>query len=916
MRTPAIGLALSFVFASSIPACTTKTSPPCEALELEVYGCDLIRGGSTCAFPADRARTLRLWIAPQEGAEVRFDSGSGWFTRTATPADGGLRVEMILEPKATTLKVRATSGDRCRAATLELAELETASEILRELEAPRRSEETPEAEFSRKLAVLSKVPARERGRALGKLARIERWARGPKDAAIRFREAIELHRAAGDATLEMRDRMMLARVLITDLAQFREARSVLEDPIFERTPDGWMQTTAAQQEAMLARHAGDARTSLRWIEAAEKTAAHLELLDLSRDSKQFAATALLMIGRAQEAVALLEEVLKQTPADEKPRVRAVLLGNIAWAKIIARESATAPDANIEQLLKTALELYRTQASDPAQEQNILVNLALAAVQENRWTEATRYLEQASRASPTSAPYIALWKLDIEGRVALAQKRAREALGRYERMEQLAVSAASPSAQWRAALGRGQAFEAMGRLNDAAFAYLAAETMLERQSLQVPIGEGRDHFIGGRAESARLAIDVLLRLGRDAEAVEVARRARVRPLVTLQRSSLLEGLSPRARAAWEQSMALYRGERDALDREAEKDWDLPNDRLAEAVARRKARQTKIDAALEEAFSVLAQADRARTGNALAQPQEGELFLIYHPLRDGYAGFALSTSGVVAKRLGALPSAAAESSADAFAATLLEPFAAELLRATRVRIMAAGPAREVDYHALPFRGALLLDRVPVGYALDFPVTASTTVSSSIARALVVADPAGDLSSAAAEANGVRAALGRRGWSVEPLLRDDASAANVRAGLIRAQLFHYAGHGTYGGFDGFESALPLAGQSRLTVADILALPNVPELVALAGCETARSSAQAQGDSLGLAHAFLSAGSRGVIASPRLVDDAVAASFVDELYRSEVSADVAAAVREAQLRLRSRSPNADWAAFRALIR
>jgi CHAT domain-containing protein len=142
--------------------------------------------------------------------------------------------------------------------------------------------------------------------------------------------------------------------------------------------------------------------------------------------------------------------------------------------------------------------------------------------------------------------------------------------------------------------------------------------------------------------------------------------------------------------------------------------------------------------------------------------------------------------------------------------------------------------------------------------------------------------------------------------------------RNALGSASLLHYAGHASYGGPDGMDSALSLAGGQRLTPADILALPRTPPMVTLFGCDTGRESASGAFDVLGLSTAFLVAGSRAVVATSRVIDDALARQVAGEFYRRLIeapSSDPSAVLRSAVLSVRDRAPTSDWTAFRVLV-
>ena len=178
-------------------------------------------------------------------------------------------------------------------------------------------------------------------------------------------------------------------------------------------------------------------------------------------------------------------------------------------------------------------------------------------------------------------------------------------------------------------------------------------------------------------------------------------------------------------------------------------------------------------------------------------------------------------------------------------------------------------------------------------------------------------GDLAGARSEAVIVARALREKSWTLTELAGESASRSSIEAALTSARLVHYAGHGIFAGRAGWSSALPLARGDAFTVADLLTLPRVPEWVVLSGCETARSAADVSPEGVGLAQAFLVVGARGVIASVREVQDALALRFSTLLYREleSGSADLAGPFHRAQRALARELPHSDWAAFRLLV-
>ncbi|KAJ7208337.1 CHAT domain-containing protein [Mycena pura] len=94
-----------------------------------------------------------------------------------------------------------------------------------------------------------------------------------------------------------------------------------------------------------------------------------------------------------------------------------------------------------------------------------------------------------------------------------------------------------------------------------------------------------------------------------------------------------------------------------------------------------------------------------------------------------------------------------------------------------------------------------------------------------------------------------------------KDDATVGNVERGIKESRWVHFACHGVQSASP-TESALLLAGSSRLTLSNIinLSLPNA-DLAFLSACQTATGSKDLQDESVHLAAGMLLAGYRGVI-------------------------------------------------------
>ncbi|KAJ7208314.1 TPR-like protein, partial [Mycena pura] len=113
-----------------------------------------------------------------------------------------------------------------------------------------------------------------------------------------------------------------------------------------------------------------------------------------------------------------------------------------------------------------------------------------------------------------------------------------------------------------------------------------------------------------------------------------------------------------------------------------------------------------------------------------------------------------------------------------------------------------------------------------------------------------------------------------------KDDATVGNVEKGIKESRWVHFACHGVQSASP-TESALLLAGSSRLTLSNIinLSLPNA-DLAFLSACQTATGSKDLQDESVHLAAGMLLAGYRGVIGTMWSIMDNDAPHVASNVY------------------------------------
>jgi hypothetical protein len=589
--------------------------------------------------------------------------------------------------------------------------------------------------------------------------------------------------------------------------------------------------------------------------------------------------------------------------------RADLETNIGAAALEDRARGTV-DARAWLERARALYLEKCPASyEPSRVAYVLGMLARAALDRGDGAAAKAILADSERRAPRPPALLALERSQLHGDIALAERDASAALTAFDDLGAKARSLSSIDMGRIALEGRADALMLRGDRAGAADALGRAADVVETESGAVPIGEGRDGFLRVRERSDARRVELLVELGKPEQALLHMRRARARVVASLEQSSRVEALSGDRRARWDEAVGAYLRERDALDRDGADDWQHAASTLKKRVDARTARAAGARAELERALADLFAQKRAPDP---PPPHDGELVIALQAAPHGWIALAADSRGVRARSLGMLDPRATP---EALSRAILDPLARDIERAQSIAVIASGDARHVDVHALPFEGAPLYARVPVVYPLDSGRMTREGDRPATRRALLVGDPTLDLGGAHAEIDVVEGALAGGGtFALTKLVGDSATGRSVRDALVTADLFHYAGHAAFAGRDGWESALRLAAGAELSIADILAMSRAPRFVVLLGCETARESEGSSAEGLGLAHAFLLAGSHEVVAATRAVDDATTAKIASAMYGAIArGASPTAALREAQILLAQE--RGDWAAFRAIV-
>ncbi len=870
---------------------------------VEVAGCAAVVSGPICEVPDDRVVRVAL---PESARDALFFTGTA--NARAVPIDGDAHVYRVeLGAGASELRAEATDSGARRAWTLRLRPRTSPPDAVTEARALREQGKLAEAAALLEARARDAPNEADRSTFESALARVDIALGETSRAADRLARTMEAHAVAGRTSAGIDD--LFARVfLLINERRFVEARTLIARGA-ERSTDFFDGRFMARFfEGVLARETGDARAALRKLEEAQAMAERLGELRFARMAAIDRALALNELARADDALTVFRAL--EGSSDLPPCQRSDIAANVGWILLgsAASQADGPPRGDPRAPLAAALALVAPTGACPDQrrEGNVRTNLAWATLEHGDPKAARAELARARDVLPRPDAIVARFRIDLEGRIALAEGAPRDALAAYDRLAALARGASAVGDGWRAADGRAAALAAMGRARDAVDASAEAERLLDEESRGVPVGEGRAGFLGARERSARRRVELLLDAKSPAAALVAARASRARGLAVLERRDRIAALDDARRARLESALGAYRAARDAIAREAADDWSLPLKDLVRVVAARKSRERALQSMLEETMSALPTI--AVASRALPLPNTGERLVAYFPLLRGWVAFVADGVTVTAARLGEIDRHA---SPDELGHALLDPLRERLAGATRIRLLVHGALADIDLHALPLDGAPLVARAPVEYALDFGALAAMPPNSG---SLVVADPTSDLPAARREGRAVAASL----VGARLLEGDSATRDAVATALGGTALFHYAGHGLFGGLEGWTSELPFA-DSSLGVADILAMPRPPRQVVLAACDSARTSRVGEASALGVAQAFLAAGSDVVIAATREVRDDVAAEIVLAFYDARAKdpkLDLASALRVAQTTVGMQKAPTAWSAFRALTR
>jgi tetratricopeptide (TPR) repeat protein len=890
---------------------TPEKIEPSLKLRVEFAGCQAVRRGPICVLPDDRK--IKLWIKSHRLAKITLKSDGEILRSQPKFIQSGYLHKVQLPESSKTINVIARHGSLQKKWSLSFGPpiiLPWYDHLVALWDAGKFEELNTFIE--KRLA----EPTSEiyRGLCLSWLGNTLLRQGDVRSAMGALRDAVSMHANNGLMSDMAKEACTLVHLLVINQRRFVDARRALDSVSVPGIASAESSFNILYTKATLAFGIGDLRTAVELYRAAYLTTERLEMFNFRMFAGQMLALQLQMLGRRKEALALFDELWRKIPKDSNACGRAHLLNNRGWAQALEVEAGERHDSDATKYFQDALSLFEEKCSaDLNGRISALINLSIAQLLSGRVSEAKRCLAEYKKIRPHPDMRDILWEFDVPARIALADGRVKKALELYRKLEDTARVGYAPDAVWRATLGMGKAYWLLGQRKKALAAFAEAEKLVGQAALNIGLSEGRETFIAQKRRGTQLYIQSLLAENEEETAFWVARSARIRALQSLWQAEQQRKLSPAQREKWDVLMGEYGRRRDALVKAAGQDWKLSAEQLRMVRAERKLAVARINHLLDEALQVrqssAIHSDRQK--QRWVDPVPGELVLLFFPLKNGWVGFAADAHGVVVKRIARVD---LEDSETGLSKSLLEPFSAQIDPCKTIRILPYDELNRLDFHALPWKGEPLMALKVVLYGLDMPLSGNKRKQQN--AGLVLVDPQEDLPQAKREKELVSQGLKRCSASMD--LNPENSFVNasaLRNKLERSDVFHFAGHAELGSSEGWGNALQLAAGREYGVGDVIACQQVPTWVVLLGCNTG-NTAQNRMAGFGLAQAFAAAGSQFVIASSRNLDDSLAAEFTRLLYSGSCwLTDAKSSFQKAQLALRNRFPEKDWASLRMIV-
>lgn len=784
------------------------------------------------------------WVAhPEDGAECQVGDSASIVFRAASGipteahwADDTKLIEMQAEGENVRLSLGTRSG-----VVVVRSENAEARVLIRHVTPPAwlvsarrlRSEGHVEAALS---MVQAHVGADIDGGLAHSLAARLELALGKVERAVpHFEAAIAQAHRDGILSQEVDDSCALVFALVERSESLEKAKSRLDDVEKTRVRELYPEGAARLPfyRALVALAYGHLAEAQQLLGDSAKLAQGASLRPLARNARSSLAQLHLRTGRRVQATTQLRTLLADaiTPCEQMES-----LSNLGHAEMMATEAEDAR-AHFEQA-------SRLQCSDAHLAAVVWINLAEARA----LVGDAQGAEAALRRVPTTT-------LKLEERLSMRHTEGLLAArkGESQRGMQMLYDAFVQARRARlldVAIRMGGSWgkvqcQVLPRRCVAGMREV--EQVLDEAVQVLPVTLGQGAYVEGQGESTRVLVERLP----PAEALTVARQAALR-----RRHALMTTTQILQQPDHEAERVQYHASRIALERSIEEEWTLPSNVL---------QQTR--AARSEHLRLLEQSLLLKTPPPLPTLSLGSdpgTLVVSSPIEKGYRILLAQGNRVYAW---------SHVTGQALPPALI---AAVRREGREVRVLPSQFLQSLPWETWLRPNASLLMSLDLGGMAAHENVAPMPVQ----HVVLVGDPAGDLPYSRQEAMAIDALLPQ---SVRRTvyLGTSVTFEGLTHEIALADWLHFAGHSAPAPESGsaFGAFMPLGvgGRIHLRTSDILALRRAPQTVVLLSCEAAK-----EGESLGIAQAFVFAGSKAVVASTHSLADTEAKEIAEGLYRS----------------------------------
>jgi len=512
-------------------------------------------------------------------------------------------------------------------------------------------------------------------------------------------------------------------------------------------------------------------------------------------------------------------------------------------------------------------------------------------------------------------------LEQSGELRLQRADTEAALHEFEAARQIAEDSGDVGLLWKAQFERGQAFEKLTRLEEAAQAYQASIATIERVRANISSRQFRTGYLQDKQPVYIALARLLIRLGRSDAAFQRSEQ--------LRRYSfqLFRGASFAADSSSAQNPELQ----NRASRLEDLIWKEQNQPLAsqrsEALATYKQELQSIRA--HDIGEPTSEFSSVEAATILAALPQGTALIEYLVSEDDLSIFVLTPSGfqivvepiqsrdlegkvdLFRDLLAQISTDAWRKPASSLRSILITPLERKQLL-TGIHSLIVVPHGCLNY--LPF-AALLRSTEPgspflieqydiseIPSAALFSANASTAPPSTPPRAVSFAPSASGLKFAVPEAYAVAKSFAPGGVAITG---PAATKARFKETAPHYDVVHIAAHGFFNKLNPSSSGLQLqpdaTDNGKLQISEILGLHFSARLITLSACETALGTGEfgelpAGDEFVGLNRTFLEAGSDAVLASLWKVDDRSTLLLMHRLYRKLGRVSGSAALAGAQ--------------------